>query len=93
MENESEEVINAVKPNRPNLLTGLNQNGKRTGWGRSVCPHTTVAPPAKKPPPNLVTSRLLNLVSLLHSRISGREIVRNPDNAVGKGKRTKRIPS
>ena len=54
MEKESELLTNLVNENKPKMLTGLDQNGRWTGYGVRLSPYTAVAKPGKR---QLLTSR------------------------------------
>ena len=48
MVNESELLINVVNGNKPKMLRGLNQNGKRSRLEVTSSSNVGVAPPAKR---------------------------------------------
>ena len=48
MANESELPINVVNANKPKMLRGLNQNGKRSGSEVTTSSDVDAAPPAKR---------------------------------------------
>jgi hypothetical protein len=48
MEKEPELLINLVNENRLKMLTSLDQNGRRIGYGARLSPYTAVAMPGKR---------------------------------------------
>jgi hypothetical protein len=48
MEKGTKLLINLVNENRLKMLTSLNQNGRRTGYGARLTPYTAVAMPGKR---------------------------------------------
>lgn len=68
MANVSEHRIKIVKCNKPKMLIGLNQNGKRTGTGANLSPVMGVASPVEKMGLKRNKSEARNTVSPMSSR-------------------------
>ncbi len=83
MVNKCESLLNAVNPNKPKMLIGLNQNGKWSGTGAFCSPVVVVAPPADRR--DLIYAGIQAERGKPDVLPLGRAVARPTDGTAGKG--------
>lgn len=90
--NVSEPLINVVKVEEPNALTGSSQNGTWPGIPAFISGIADERATGEKAGPNPLLSLTRNRVSPYPRRTTGKPTAREADGGAGKGRRRKRTP-